>query len=115
MSATTPRNASSSGPRTSRATRVRPGRTVLATGPAAALGDDAAAQQHLPEAGSLLLEEGDRLQRQVEPELGGQAADLERADDPQRAVPAAAIAVGVAVRADSEHGLARRAVASHEI
>ena len=70
------------------------------------LRDDAAAEQHLAEAGALLLEERDRLQRQIEAELGVQAADLERADDAERAVPAAAVAVGVAVRADAEDGLA---------
>jgi hypothetical protein len=33
------------------------------------LGDDSAAEQHLAEAGALLLEKRDQLERQAEPEL----------------------------------------------
>ncbi len=79
-----------------------------------ALEHDPAAEQHLPEAGALLLEEGDELQRQVEPELGVQPADLERRDDAHRAVVLAAVAVRVAVRADAEDRLPGRPVARDE-
>ena len=78
------------------------------------LGHDPAAEQHLPEAGALFLEEGDQLQRQAEAELLVQPAHLERGDDPHRAVVLAAVAVRVAVRADPEHLLALRPVACHE-
>ena len=79
-----------------------------------ALEHDPAAEQHLPEAGALLLEERDQLERQVEAELGVQPADLERRDDAHRAVVLAAVAVRVAVRADAEHRLAARPVARDE-
>ena len=74
-----------------------------------ALRDDPAAEQHLAEARALLLEERDQLQRQAEPVLRVQAADLERGDDAHRAVVLAAVAVRVAVRADAERRLASRA------
>ena len=61
------------------------------------LRDDPAPEQHLPEAGSLLLEERDQLERQLEPELVVEPADLERGDDAHRAVVLAAVAVRVAV------------------
>ena len=54
------------------------------------------------------------LQRQVEPELGVQPADLERRDDAHRAVVLAAVPVRVAVRADAEDRLAGRPVARDE-
>ena len=73
------------------------------------LRDDPAAEQHLAEARALLLEERDQLQRQAEAELRVQAADLERGDDAHRPVVLAAVPVRVAVRADAEGGLARRA------
>ena len=79
-----------------------------------ALGDDPAAEQHLAKAGALLLQERDQLQRQVVAELGVQAADLERGDDAHRPVVLAPVPVRVAVRADAEHGLARRAVAREQ-
>ena len=79
-----------------------------------ALGDDPAAEQHLAEAGALLLEERDQLQRQVEALLLVQAADLERRDDAHRPVVFPAVPVGVAVRADPEDRLALRAVARGE-
>ena len=79
-----------------------------------ALGHDPAAEQHLAEAGALLLEERDQLQRQAEAVLLVQPADLERRDDAHRAVVLAAVAVRVAVRADPEHRLARRPVARDE-
>ena len=75
-----------------------------------ALRHDPAAEQHLPEARALLLEERDQLQRQVEPALRVQPADLERGDNAHRAVVAAAVAVRVAVGADAEGRLAGRAV-----
>ena len=75
---------------------------------------DPAAEQHLPEAGALLLEEGDELERQVEAELRVQAADLERRDDAHRSVVLAAVAVRVAVGADGEDLLAARPVARDE-
>jgi hypothetical protein len=78
------------------------------------LGDDPAAEQHLAEARALLLEERDQLQRQPEPELLVETADLERRDDAQRAVVLAAVAVRVAMRADPEDGLAPRAVPRYE-
>ena len=79
-----------------------------------ALEHDPAAEQHLPEAGALLLEERDELERQVEAELRVQAADLERSDDAHRPVVLAAVAVRVAVRADAEGLLAARPVARDE-
>ena len=79
-----------------------------------ALEHDPAPEQHLPEARALLLEEGDELERQVEPEVGVQPADLERGDDAHRAVVLAAVPVRVAVRADAEDLLAGRAVARDE-
>ncbi len=75
---------------------------------------DAAAEQHLAEAGALLLEEGDELQRQVEPELGIQPADLECGDDAHCPVVLAAVAVRVAMGADGEDLLAARPVARDE-
>ena len=79
-----------------------------------ALQHDAAPEQHLPEARALLLEEGDELERQVEPEVGVQPADLERGDHAHRPVVLAAVPVRVAVRADAEDLLAGRAVSRHE-
>ncbi len=79
-----------------------------------ALEHDAAAEQHLSEAGAFLLEERDELQRQVEAELGIEAADLERRDDAHRPVVLAAVAVRVAVGADAERRLAARPVARDE-
>ena len=79
-----------------------------------ALGDDPAAEQHLPEAGALLLEERDQLERQVEALLLVQAADLERRDDAHRPVVFPTVSVGVAVRADAEDRLALRPVARGE-
>ena len=79
-----------------------------------ALGHDPAAEQHLSETRALFLEERDQLQRQAEPELLVQPADLESRDDAHRAVVVAAVAVRVAVGADAEHRLARRAVARDE-
>ena len=67
-----------------------------------ALEHDPRAEQHLPEARALLLEERDQPQRQPLAGLGRQAADLERRADAERAVVLAAVAVGVAVRADAE-------------
>ena len=78
------------------------------------LGHDPAPEQHLSETGALFLEEGDQLQRQAEPELLVQPAHLESRDDTHRSVVLAAVAVRVAVRADPEHALARRAVARNE-
>src|SRR6266508_5585732 len=78
------------------------------------LGDDAAAEQHLPEARALLLEERDQLQREPEAELLVQAADLECGDDAHRSVVLAAVPVRVAMRADAERGLAGRAVPRDE-
>ena len=75
---------------------------------------DPAAEQHLPEPGAFLLEEGDELERQVEVELRAQAADLECGDDAHRAVVLAAVAVRVAVRADGEDLLAAWPVPRHE-
>ena len=79
-----------------------------------ALEHDAAPEQHLSEAGALLLEERDELQRQVEAELRVQAADLERRDDAHRPVVLAAVAVRVAVGADAERLLPARPVARDE-
>ena len=75
-----------------------------------ALQHDPRAEQHLPEARALLLEERDQPQREVVARLGGQAADLERRADAERAVVLAAVAVRVAVRADAERGRVRRDV-----
>jgi hypothetical protein len=77
-------------------------------------GDDAAPEEHLPEARPLLLEEGDHLQRQTEIVLLVQAADLEGGDDTQRPVPLAAVSVRVAVRPDPEHRLPLRSVPRDE-
>src|SRR5262249_13361044 len=79
-----------------------------------ALRHDPASEQHLPEAGALVLEERDQLQRQVEAQLLVEPADLERRDDAERAVVPAAVAVRVAVRADAERGLAARHIAGDE-
>ena len=79
-----------------------------------ALGDDPAPQQHLSEARALLLEERDQPERQAEPQLVVEPADLERRDDTHGSVVLAAVAVRVAVRADPEGGLARRPVARDE-
>jgi hypothetical protein len=79
-----------------------------------ALGDDPAAEQHLPEAGALLLEERDELERESEPELLVQAADLERRDDAHCPVVLTAVPVRIAVRANAEGRLASRPVARHE-
>ena len=78
------------------------------------LRDDPAAEQHLAEAGTLLFQERDQLQRQVEAELRTQPADLQGGDDAHRPVVAAAVPVGVAVRADPEHRLAPWPVAGVE-
>ena len=78
------------------------------------LGDDPAPEQHLPEAGSLLLQERDELEREVEAELRVQPADLERGDDAHRPVVLPAVAVGVAVRPDAEDPLPGRPVPRHE-
>ena len=78
------------------------------------LGHDPTPEQHLAEAGSLLLEERDQLQRQVEAQLLVQPADLECGDDAHSAVVAAAVAVRVAVRADAERRFAARHVARDE-
>ena len=75
---------------------------------------DAAAEEHLAEAGALLLEEGDQPQRQLEPVLGGQPADLEGDHHAERPVPRPAVAVGVAVRAEGEDGGAGRHVLGDE-
>jgi hypothetical protein len=79
-----------------------------------ALEHDPAPEQHLAEAGPLLLQERDELERQVEAVLGVEAADLERRDDAHRPVVLAAVSVRVAVRTDAEHLLASRPVARHE-
>ena len=49
---------------------------------------DAAAEQHLAEAGAFLLEKRDQLERQTELELLVESAHLERGDDSHRAVVA---------------------------
>ena len=79
-----------------------------------ALGDDSAPEQHLAEPRSLLLKEGDELERKAEVELAVQAADLEGRDHAHGPVVLAAAAVGVAVRADGERSLTGGPVASHE-
>ena len=71
-------------------------------------------EQHLSEARALLLEEGDELEGQVEPELGVQPAHLERRDHAHRPVVLAAVSVRVAVRADPEDLLTGRTVACDE-
>src|SRR5262249_60753206 len=62
-----------------------------------ALRHDPAPEQHLPEPGALLLEEGDQLERQAARELLVDAADLERRYHPHGAVVAAAVPGRVAV------------------
>ena len=79
-----------------------------------ALQHDAAAEQHLAEAGALLLEERDQLKRQAELVLRVEAAHLEGGDDAHRAVVASPVPVRVAVRADAERRLAGRPVSSDE-
>ncbi len=91
--------------------RAEPLAEILLVDP---LRDDPAAEQHLAEAGTLLLQERDQLQRQVEAELSAQPADLQGGDDAHRPVVAAAVPVRVAVRADPEHRLALRPVAGVE-
>src|SRR5918998_3330397 len=78
------------------------------------LGDDAAAEEHLTEPGALFLQERDELQRETEPQLLVQAADLERRDDAHRAVVLSAVAVRVAVGADAEDPLSRGSVPGDE-
>jgi len=72
---------------------------------------DRAAQQRLSEAGGLFLEEREDPQRQLDALAPGQAAHLERDHHAERPVVAPAVAIGVAVRAETEAPLPRSGVA----